>query len=116
MRPTPETLARVKEVINTWGDPAALAALALKRQGCVDSNGGFGVVYPDDLDEYQREVEGLFIPDGQVELYGFWGQAHGGYEFLVAEKRYLAVLAEQLQSLGLVDDADRLRAQAESIG
>ena len=116
MQPTPETIARVKEVIDAWSNPAEVAAFALKRRGFGDSNGGFGVVYPHGLDEYQREVEGMFIPDGHVELYGFWGPAHGGYEFLVAEKLYLAILADYLQSLGRVDEADSLRLQAEGIG
>jgi len=116
MQPKPETIARVKEVIDAWSNPAEVAAFALKRRGFGDSNGGFGVVYPHSLDEYQREVEGMFIPDGHVELYGFWGPAHGGYEFPVAEKLYLAILADYLQSLGRVDEADSLRLQAEGIG
>ena len=44
MQPTPETIARVKEVIDAWSNPAEVAAFALKRRGFGDSNGGFGVV------------------------------------------------------------------------
>jgi hypothetical protein len=38
-----------------------------------DSNGGFGVVYPGDVDAYDRQVDGVRIPERFVPVYGFWG-------------------------------------------
>jgi hypothetical protein len=44
-----------------------LAEFAAVRQGFCNSNGGHGVTYPEDLDEYEREVEKIAIPDGQSD-------------------------------------------------
>lgn len=97
---SPQGIERIKEVISHWRQPAELADFAEKRHGYGDTNGGFGVTYPEDLDEYARQVERAHIPVGQVEIYGYWG-VNQGYELLVPEKLYLTVLAEHLQKVGL---------------
>lgn len=68
--------------IRHWSDKESLVELALDGRGFGDSNGGFGVTYPDDLDDHERHVEGRNIPDGFVLAYGFCG-APNGYEVLV---------------------------------
>lgn len=44
------------EIIEAWSRIGDLPGYALKRHGFDDSNGRFGITYPEDLDEYQREV------------------------------------------------------------
>lgn len=58
-------------------DKAKLVRYALERHGYGDSDGGFGVTYPGDLDEYDRKVNGLHVPEGFVLCYGFWGPPEG---------------------------------------
>jgi len=100
---------QIAEVIRHWHCLSDLAAFAAKRHGFGDSNGGFGVIYPDDLDEYDREVEGARIPDGHVEVYGFWGASKGGYEFVVEEATYLTVLERVLRFKHLFVEADAVK-------
>jgi hypothetical protein len=95
---------RILEVIASWGNLAELASFAEKRHGYGNSDGGFGVTYPGDLDEYQREVEKLFIPEGTVRLYGYWGPPNG-YEVMVSEKYYLQLLAQVLKESGFIKEA-----------
>ncbi|WP_347905537.1 hypothetical protein [Pseudomonas purpurea] len=99
---------RIREVIGVFQGIDQLAGFARERSGWGDSDGGFGVIYPEDLDEYQREVEKLCIPDGQVEVYGFWGPPNG-YQFLAMERFYLEILASMLESLGQRDSAQEVR-------
>lgn len=82
---------------------------AAKRHGFGDDSGGFGVIYPGDLDEYAREVEGAHILVGHVELYGFWGASKGGYEFVVEESTYLTVLERVFRDERLIAEADAVR-------
>ena len=95
---------QLREIIEAWSRIEELPGYAMKRHGFGDSNGGFGITYPEDLDEYQREVEKVTIPAGMVQAYGYWGPPQG-YEFLVAEARYLSVLAKILIEKGLANEA-----------
>ena len=94
--------------IRRWHDKAELVKFARERQGFGDSNGGFGITYPGDLDEHYREVERRNIPKGFVLAYGFFGQPDG-YEILVPEWLYRDVLAEVLECLGLSVEASSVR-------
>ncbi|CAN7676727.1 hypothetical protein [Acidovorax sp. LjRoot117] len=114
MQSSSETVARIQEVISHWRTPAELASFAAARHGFGDSNGGFGVIYPGDLDEYQREIENACIPEGQVEIYGYWALP-GGYEFQVSERFYLSVLAGHLKTIGLSNGANDVSALAGSL-
>lgn len=109
MLPAPELEVAVRNVIGHWPQLAQLAEFAVGRHGFGESNGGFGVTYPDDLDEYDRHVEGLSIPAGFVEVYGFWG-APEGYEMLVRESQYLTILANVLTAAGHPLEAARVRS------
>lgn len=95
---------RIREVMAAWRSLAELAAFAGGRHGYSNSDGGFGVTYPDDLDGYEREVESRVIPEGTVEVYGYWGHPDG-YEFVVSETHYLAVLAQVLRESNLTQEA-----------
>jgi hypothetical protein len=96
--------------IRHWRDKLALARFAVARHGFGDSDGGFGITYPSDLDEHDREVEGVKIPEGHVLAYGFWGDATSGYEVVVPESLYRNVLAEVLDCMGLCREAMEVRA------
>jgi hypothetical protein len=111
----PEPEAAIREVIRHWSRFPELAEFAARRHGFADSDGGFGVLYPDDLDEYDREVDGAHIPPGQVQLYGFWGPPEG-YEILVSERLYLHTLAGALAAAGHTAEAARVRSLAEQQG
>ena len=65
---------QLREIIEAWSCINSLPAYALKRHGFGDSNGGFGITYSGDLDEYQKEVEQVSIPNGMVQAYGYWGR------------------------------------------
>lgn len=102
---------QLREIIEAWSRIEDLPGYAMKRHGFGDSNGGFGITYPEDLDEYQRKVERVSIPAGMVQAYGYWGPPRG-YELLVAEARYLMVLAEILLEKGLPNEAACVKAFA----
>ncbi len=51
-----------------WPSFEELVEYANKRHGYVGDDGYYGVTYPSDLDEYQKEIEGEFIPEGFVEV------------------------------------------------
>lgn len=95
--------------IRHWHDKAALARFAVVGHGFGDSDGGFGITYPSDLDEYHREVDGVKIPEGHVLAYGFWGKAAGGYEVLVPQRLYRRVLVQVLECIGLSNEAAVVR-------
>ncbi len=95
---------KVIEVIGFWRTLSQLSEFAVKRNGYGNSDGGFGIVYEHDLDDYDREVEGSFIPKGCVEVYGLWGKPDG-YEFHINEKDYLQVLSEVLLKEGLEEES-----------
>lgn len=97
----------IREVIQSCGNKARLAEYARKRHGFGNSDGGFGVTYPTDAQEFEEGV----IPEGSVEIYGHWGPPEG-YEVLVEEVEYLRVLAQVLRERGLDQEAldvERLR-------
>ena len=100
----PETTTRLLEVIGAWPKITDLAGFAIKAHGFGDSNGGFGVTYPGDLDEYEREVKGESIPTGMVQIYGYWGPP-SGYEVLVSEVLYLTTLVRTLRKQGHSNEA-----------
>lgn len=99
---------KIREVIRAWSNTDDLLKFALTRHGYGDSNGGFGITYPGDLDEYQVEVEKELIPAGMIQVYGFWGPPDG-YEFLVPEENYLQVLAEVMFETGANENAQRIK-------
>src|SRR5262245_12592136 len=74
-QPEPEVAAR--DAIRHWSRLPELAEFAALRHGFGDSDGGFGVTYPGDLDDYDHEVDGVCIPEGFVQAYGFWGPPNG---------------------------------------
>ncbi len=100
----PDAATACRGAITHWSSLRALATFALERHGYGDSNGGFGVTYPGDLDEFDREAEGRFIPEGFIVVYGFWGPPDG-YEVFVAESYYLAMLARILAEAGFTTEA-----------
>ena len=102
---------RIREVIASWRSVTELASFALRHHGYGNSDGGFGVIYPGDLDEYEKEVERKLIPEGSVELYGYWGPPEG-YEFTISEAYYLQVLATVLREAGFSKEADDIDRQA----
>jgi hypothetical protein len=105
--PTYEIACR--EVIANWRRLAELAGFAELLHGFGNSDGGFGIAYPEDLDEYDIHV-GMTIPEGMIEVYAYTSADPPGYEMLVAESRYLRVLADVLREHGLSDEAIRVRA------
>jgi len=98
--------------IRHWHDKSSLARCALDRTGFGDSNGGFGIRYPDEPGEHST---GRRIPPGFVLAYGFWGPPEG-YEVLVPEWLYRDVLAEVLGCLGRFDEAASVRMSRGWLG
>jgi len=99
------------DAIRHWHGLPDLAEFAEQGHGFGDDNGGFGVTYPGDLDEFDRE-SGEYIPEGFVEVYGFRGPPDG-YEVLVPETVYLGQLASALSASGHTREAERVRSLEE---
>jgi hypothetical protein len=76
----PEPVDAARNAIRHWSRLPELAEFAARRHGFGDSDGGFGVTYSGDLDDFDR-ANGEFIPEGFVQVYGFWGPPDG-YEML----------------------------------
>jgi hypothetical protein len=112
MADAPDLETACRDAIRHWSSLQDLAEFASESHGYGDSDGGFGVTYPGDLDEYAREVEGQFIPPGYLTVYGFWGLPDG-YEVLVPEKFYLSVLAKVLAEQGLSQESQQVQALAD---
>ena len=93
--------AAIRRAIGRWSRLSDLASFAAKRHGFGDSNGGFGVTYPGDVDPGD-------IPEGYVEVYGLWGPPEG-YELLVLESQYLEVLTQMLAAAGHATEAKQVR-------
>jgi len=108
----PEPNVACREVIFSWSRLPELAKFAQCRRGYGNSDGGFGVIYPDDLDEFQRQVEGVQIPKGSLLIYGYANAQPPGYEFLLSEHYYLTVLAGVLSEAGHANEAATVRALA----
>jgi hypothetical protein len=75
-----------------------------ERAGGFMSDGGYsGVLYPASLDEYDKQVLGLNIPEGFVELH-YWD---GDFRSIqLPEGEYLAELRKHLDAFG---DSDLVR-------
>lgn len=93
--------------IRSWSRPSDLASFAAARHGFGNSDGGFGVTYPGDFDEYDLAAGIVPIPDGFVEVYGYWGPPEG-YSLMIRESVYLDILAEFLAAEGLDSEAARI--------
>jgi len=101
--------------IRHWSDKSQLVRFAIARNGFRDTDGGFGITYPEDLDEHDREVEARRIQEGFVLAYGFWGSPLG-YEVLVPEWLYRDVLAEVFECLGMWREAASVRVPEGWLG
>ena len=97
----------ILEALRSWSRTASLATFAAERHGFGNSDGGFGVNYPGDLDADEREAAAL--EDGLVMVYGFFGPPDG-YELTVPESQYLECLAAFLDANALGADAACVRA------
>ncbi len=84
-----------------------LVEFALKRHGYCMDNSYYGVTYPDDLDEYEREVEGQCIPEGMLRV-NYWDGLEK--ERIVSEQDYLSALRGYLIQKGNKDLARCLAA------
>ena len=112
----PESSVACREAIMDWSQLSQLADFAQLRHGYCNSNGGFGVTYPGDLDEYDVHVDGIQIPLGKVLVFGLAIAAPPGWELLVDESDYLHVLAEVLKERGLTTEAERVTALLNAHG
>jgi hypothetical protein len=100
----------VEVAIGAWRSLDDLVQFALKRHGYGNSDSGIGVTYANDLDDYDRQVDGYDIAEGHVEVYYCWGPPDG-YEIQIPEWMYRNLLAEHLQRAGRKADAERIRVK-----
>ena len=92
-------------LMRTGFGPERLASYAIAGHGFMDDEGFYGVTYPSDLDDWQREREGASIPEGFVEV------TFEHKDFLVPRVAYLRALARHLRTLGLHELAESVPAQ-----
>jgi hypothetical protein len=95
----------VRSAIRAW-DPRDLAKYAFERHGYYNTDIGCGITYPGDLDDYDREVDHIVIPEGFVRAAAEWSAREAD----VPERAYLRILAEELDAIGLTNEATRVRA------
>ena len=110
----PEPSFAALTAIRHWSNKSDLSQFATERHGFGDSDCGFGITYPGDLDDRDHR-EGRQIPEGFVQAYGFGGPPDG-YEVLVPEWLYCDVLAEVLECLGMPREAVSIRLQQGWLG
>ena len=105
MSAAPDPITVIRNAIRAWAI-WELAEYAEARQGYMNTDGGCGIHYPEDLDDHDREIDGIVIPPGHVQVVGGWRAD----EINVPESLYLEVLAEELDAAGRTQDAVRVRA------
>lgn len=80
-----------------WPSDEQLVDFAEQGAGFGGDDGYYGLLYPDDLDEYDKEVNGEFIPEGYIEVY-YW---NGPQDIIhVEESFYLEELLNYLKEKG----------------
>lgn len=89
----------------TFPSHSQLVKFALARHGFGGDNGYYGLTYPNDIDEYERVVEGKFVPEGKVQI-NYWDGKHK--DILVSEKEYILALKNFLISDGCCEMAELL--------
>lgn len=89
-----------------WPKPDELVQYANARHGYGGDDGYYGITYPSDLDEYQRVVEGEYIPAGAVQVH-YWDGTFR--DLLLYEQEYLQALRVHLLSIGRAKLATELR-------
>jgi len=90
---------------HNWPDEESLVKYAIDRNGFGGNDNYYGVTYPTDLDEYQREVEGEYIPEGYLEI-NYWDKQHK--EIKCTESEYLAALKAHLINKGFTQLVKKL--------
>lgn len=80
-----------------WPQAEELINYANSKKGYGGDDGCYGVTYPSDLDEYDREVEKIIIPEGYLEI-NYWHE--GNQDIHVTEKEYILELKKHLISTG----------------
>lgn len=99
-----------------WPKNKDLVQFAEAGHGFGGDDGYYGVIYPCDLDEYDREAEKSFIPEGFLEIYYWDGEVK---EIQIQEKEYLLFLKNYLEKEGekeLITRVINLKIIIESIG
>ena len=112
MKNTPSPEGAAHAAMRSWRELRELADFAARRYGYGNSDGGFGIIYPGDLDTSDRVADGLLIPAGLVTPHGFWGtdRGRGGYDVLASERVYLTILADEVAMVGRLYGEGRERA------
>jgi hypothetical protein len=115
--PNEISLWQIEEIISSWPSMPQLAQFAAVRQGFCNSDGGHGLQYPEDLDDYEGEVEKTAIPDGYVLLFGRknFTNKSAGFEFKIAETLYLGILSQMLSQSQFHREAEAVRQLAEAV-
>ncbi|WP_125231950.1 hypothetical protein [Leptospira adleri] len=70
-----------------------LTEYAILRHGYGNTDSMSGVVYPTDLDEFDRLTE--YIPEHNVKVYAWYGESTGP-DYVIPENQYLSLLREYL--------------------
>jgi len=77
-----------------WPTNEGLVQFSEDGHGFGGDDGYYGVIYPCDLDEYDRGDEKNVIPGGFVEIYYWDGEVK---EIQIEEKEYLSLLKNYLE-------------------
>jgi hypothetical protein len=83
-----------------WPSEIKLAEYVVNRHEFDSDDGYYGVTYPNDLDEYEIEVEGSFISKGSVEI-NYWDGDNQVIQLL--ESEYVIALKNHLKKCNNID-------------
>jgi hypothetical protein len=98
-----ETEAIRNLFLYSWPSDAQLVDYAEKGHGFGGEDGYYGVIYPNDLDEFDK-ANGETIQQGYLEIY-YWNDPDSYIH--VTEEQYLTELAGYLRTKKLLDLAVR---------
>jgi len=90
---------------HNWPTDDELVEFAERGHGFGGDDGYYGITYPDDLDEYEIEVEKRKIPNGMIEI-DYWDGQNDS--LLVEEEFYLEKLKEYFANKGKLNDANKI--------
>lgn len=91
--PSSAPLKAAIDAIRNWSNCAQLVEFAIARHGYSNTDSMSGVIYPNDLDEFDRLTDQ--IPARNVEVYAWYGEFTGPC-YAIREKQYLLLLREYL--------------------
>lgn len=92
--------------ISNWRNLSDLLDFAISGHGYGNTDSMCGITYESDLDDYDREVEKVIIPKGQVQAYS---DHHQIKEKNLTEIEYLMILRSFFEACNEIEKANSIQ-------